>query len=178
MIVLISGATHTGKSTVAHAVMRKYQIPVFSLDLLKMGLIRSKQTDLTPESSVKELTDLLWPITKEIIHTAIENNQSLVIEGCYIPHNLDEHFTIEYLENIKHYCLVFSDDYIRFSKDQIIKFRNIVEKREDTVDFDRIIKENKEYYQAAIDNNQEVIYITKKYDVVKQIFKKLKQSRK
>jgi hypothetical protein len=35
---------------------------------------------LTPTSSDKELTEYLRPIVREIIKTAIENNQNLVIE--------------------------------------------------------------------------------------------------
>ena len=48
-----------------------------------MGLIRSGITDLTPEDD-DELTDYLWPIVREIIKTAVENEQNLIVEGCYI----------------------------------------------------------------------------------------------
>ena len=46
-----------------------------------MGLIRSGNTVLTPEDD-DALTDYLWPIVREIIKTAIENKQNLIVEGC------------------------------------------------------------------------------------------------
>lgn len=39
-----------------------------------MGLIRSGQTDLTPEDD-RALEEYLWPIVREMVKTAIENNQ-------------------------------------------------------------------------------------------------------
>ena len=58
--------------------------PYLSIDHLKMGLIRSGQTDLTPLDE-EQLTPYLWPIVREIIKTAIENKQNLIVEGCYVP---------------------------------------------------------------------------------------------
>ena len=84
MILLIAGASHTGKTALAQKILEKYQYPYLSIDHLKMGLIRSKNTVLTPVSSDKELTEYLWPIVREMIKTAIENKQNLVVEGCYI----------------------------------------------------------------------------------------------
>ena len=49
MIMLISGASHTGKTLLAQRLLQKYQYPYLSIDLLKMGLIRSGSTTLTPE---------------------------------------------------------------------------------------------------------------------------------
>lgn len=43
-----------------------------SIDLLKMGLIRSNHVNLTPEDDT-ELEIALWPIVAEMIKTAIEN---------------------------------------------------------------------------------------------------------
>ena len=84
MIMLISGASHTGKTLLAQRLLQKYQYPYLSIDLLKMGLIRSGSTTLTPEDD-RELEAYLWPILREIIKTAIENRQNLIVEGCYIP---------------------------------------------------------------------------------------------
>ena len=84
MIILITGATHTGKTALVQRLMGKYKIPYFSIDHLKMGLIRSCMTNLTPVDDEK-LTTYLWPIVHEIIRTAMENSQSLIIEDCYIP---------------------------------------------------------------------------------------------
>ena len=39
--------------------------------------------------------------------------EKLIVEGCYIPFDWQKDFTSEYLENIKYYCLIMSEDYIR-----------------------------------------------------------------
>lgn len=72
MIILITGASHTGKTLLAQKLLEKYKFPYFSIDLLKMGLIRSKNTTLTPEDDDK-LQNYLWPIVCKMIKTAIEN---------------------------------------------------------------------------------------------------------
>lgn len=48
MIILITGASHTGKTLLAQKLLEKYKYPYLSIDHLKMGLIRSGQTELTP----------------------------------------------------------------------------------------------------------------------------------
>ena len=85
MIVLITGASHVGKTALAQKLLEKYKFPYLSIDHLKMGLIRSGNTALTPMSDDEELTGYLWPIVREMIKTAIENDQNLIVEGCYIP---------------------------------------------------------------------------------------------
>ena len=84
MIILITGASLTGKTLLAQRMLEEYRIPYVSIDHFKMGLIRSGKTDLTPEDD-EALTDYLWPIVREMIKTAIENRQNLIVEGCYIP---------------------------------------------------------------------------------------------
>ena len=84
MIVLIAGASHTGKTALAQKLLERYGYPYLSLDLLKMGLIRSGYTGLTPMDD-DALTEYLWPVVREMIRTAIENRQNLIVEGCYIP---------------------------------------------------------------------------------------------
>ena len=83
MILLIGGSTHTGKTLAAQRVLEKYSYPYLSIDHLKMGLIRSGICPFFPESPDEELTPFLWGIIKEIVKTAIENGQNLVVEGCY-----------------------------------------------------------------------------------------------
>ena len=84
MILLIAGASHTGKTLLAQRLLEKYHYPYLSIDHLKTGLIRSGNTELTPMDDDK-LTPYLWPIVREMIKTAIENKQNLIVEGCYIP---------------------------------------------------------------------------------------------
>ena len=85
MILFIAGASHTGKTALAQRLLERYQYPYLSIDHLKMGLIRSGHTSLTPMSSDEELTKYLWPIVCEMVKTAVENRQNLIVEGCYIP---------------------------------------------------------------------------------------------
>ena len=102
MIILITGASHTGKTALAQKLLEKYKCPYLSIDHLKMGLIRSGNTELTPLSDDSALTEYLWPIVREMIKTAIENKQNLIVEGCYIPFDWQEDFEAEYLEKIRY----------------------------------------------------------------------------
>ncbi len=111
MIIIISGASHTGKTVLAQRLLEKYKYPYLSLDHLKMGLIRSGNTNLTPEDD-EQLTDYLWPIVREMIKTAIENRQNLIVEGCYIPFDWRKDFDGNDLTDIKFLCLAMTDEYI------------------------------------------------------------------
>ncbi len=128
MIILIAGASHTGKTVLAQKLLEKYKIPYLSMDHLKMGLIRSGQTTLTPMEDDK-LTEYLWPIVREMIKTAIENKQSMVVEGCYIPFDWDMDFEEAYLKEIQYYCLVMSREYIERHFEEIKTHADDIEKR-------------------------------------------------
>ena len=101
MIILITGATHTGKTRLAQQLLESCQYPYFSIDHLKMGWIRSGNTSLTPEDD-NELQEYLWPIVREIIKTVIENNQNLIVEGGYIPFDWRKEFSPQYMSDIKY----------------------------------------------------------------------------
>lgn len=131
MIYLITGATHTGKTRLAQKLLEQRQIPYLSQDHLKMGLIRSGNTRLTPEDPDETLTEYLWPITREIIKTAIENGQKLIIEGCYIPFAWQSDFTEEYLREIRFLCICFSDRYIDAHYADILRHESCIENRQD-----------------------------------------------
>ncbi|MGN0664327.1 MAG: adenylate kinase [Negativibacillus sp.] len=130
MIILISGASHCGKTALAQKLLEKYHFPYLSIDHLKMGLIRSGQTDLTPEDD-EELCVYLWPIVREMIKTAVENRQNLIVEGCYIPFDWEKDFSAEYREQIRFICLVMSDNYIRRHLADIKAHANVIERRVD-----------------------------------------------
>ena len=166
MIILIAGASHTGKTLLAQKLLEKYKYPYLSIDHLKMGLIRSKNTNLTPLSSTEELTDYLWPIVREIIKTAIENKQNLIIEGCYIPFNWKNDFPDRYAENIKFICLVMSESYIRNNFDDIIGYENIIEKRlpDESCSPEFLINENSACMNSAQKHNADIIFIDKVYN--------------
>ena len=118
MVILITGATHTGKTMLAQRMLERYGYPYLSIDHLKMGLIRSGQTDLSVEDD-DALTAYLWPIVREIVKTAIENRQNLIVEGCYIPFDWRKDFDSAYLAHIRFLCLAMTDDYIDVHFDEI-----------------------------------------------------------
>ena len=130
MIIFIAGTTHTGKTALAQKLLEKYKYPYLSIDHLKMGLIRSGYTSLTPEDD-GELTRYLWPVVRDIAKTAIENRQSLIIEGCYIPPDWKKDFSEEYLKDIRYYCLIMSEKYIRNHFEEIKSHADDIEKRID-----------------------------------------------
>lgn len=130
MILLIAGASHTGKTALAQKLLEQHHYPYLSLDHLKMGLIRSGQTALTPEDD-DLLTDYLWPIAREIIKTAIENRQNLIMEGCYIPFDWRADFSPAYLEHIRYLCLIMSEGYIRQNFSAILAHASVIEQRLD-----------------------------------------------
>ena len=125
MIILIAGASHTGKTALAQKLLEKHKYPYLSIDHLKMGLIRSGNTELTPMDD-DDLTEYLWPIIREIIKTAVENKQNLIVEGCYIPFDWEKDFSREYLDSIQYYCLIMSENYVRNNFVDIKKNANIV----------------------------------------------------
>lgn len=149
MVILIAGPSHTGKTALAQTLLERYRYPVFSLDLLKMGLIRSGQTELTPEDD-DALVPYLWGIAAETIKTAIENGQNLIVEGCYIPFDWQSSFEARYLESIAYCCLVMSQDYLARHHADIRRFANIAESRlYDDIDFDELARDNERALAAC-----------------------------
>lgn len=154
MIVLIGGSSHSGKTLLSQKLLDKYKYPYISIDHLKMGLIRSGNTDLTPEDDDK-LTDYLWPIVREIVKTAIENKQNLIIEGCYIPFNWKDSFDEDYAKQIKYICLIMTRKYIEDNFSDIKNYANIIEER---LDDSSCIKED------LIKDNELNLNMCKKYN--------------
>ncbi len=167
MIILITGASHTGKTVLAQKLLEKYKYPYLSIDHLKMGLIRSNNTELTPMSDDSKLTGYLWPIVKEMIKTAIENRQNLIVEGCYIPFDWEKDFEIEYLENIKYSCLVMSKKYIENHYNDITKYASVIESRLNDEDYtiESALKENDLILKLATKHNVNYILIDDEYSI-------------
>lgn len=166
MVYLITGASHAGKTLLAQSLLKKYNYPYLSIDHLKMGLIRSGNTDLTPLSADDKLTDYLWPIVREMVKTAIENKQNLIVEGCYIPLDWQNDFDNEYLDNIKFYCLVMSENYIKNNFDNIKKYASVIENRLcDDCDAQELIQDNARFLNLCQKNNLDFILIDKEYNV-------------
>lgn len=166
MIVLITGASHTGKTALAQRLLEKYNYPYLSIDHLKMGLIRSGCTQFTPEDD-NELTGFLWPIMREMIKTAIENKQNLIIEGCYILFDWSEGFAKEYLEHIKYYCLVMSEDYIKKHFADIKRYANVIESRLDDewCSMENVLEDNAQFLELAQKYGANYVLIDDEYEI-------------
>ena len=166
MILLITGASHVGKTALAQRLLETYQYPYLSIDHLKMGLIRSGNTDLTPMSDDKELTAYLWPIVREMIKTAIENKQNLIVEGCYIPFDWQKDFDAEDLDNIKYYCLVMSEEYIKNHFADIKAYANVIETRiDDDCTIESVLADNAQILTLSQKHNVNYILIEDKYEI-------------
>ena len=167
MIILITGTSHVGKTALAQKLLEKYKYPYLSIDHLKMGLIRSGNTDLTPMSDDEKLTEYLWPIGREIIKTAIENKQNLIVEGCYIPFDWAKDFEKDYLDNIKYCCLIMSENYIKNHFDDIKKYANIIENRLDDewCIMENVLAANSQMLTLAQQHNANYILIDEKYEI-------------
>lgn len=166
MIILIAGASHTGKTVLAQKILEKYKITYLSIDHLKMGLIRSKNTKLTPKDDGK-LVPYLWSIVKEIIKTAIENHQNLVIEGIYIPFDWKKSFENKYLKEIQYYCIVMTKEYIEKHFSDVKKYANTIENRVDDsyCTMQSMIEENNKNLQMCVENDCNYILIDGEYKV-------------
>lgn len=166
VIILLGGASHTGKTLLAQKLLEKYNYPYLSIDHLKMGLIRSGQTDLTPMEDDK-LTAYLWPIVREMVKTAIENGQNLIVEGCYIPFDWKRDFEAEYLGNIRYYCLIMTRQYIQTHFSDIQKHACVIEDRLDDsgLTIESLIAENEDNLNQCIANHCQYILIDQDYEV-------------
>lgn len=163
MIVLLAGSTHTGKTLLAQKLLEKYKYPYLSIDHIKMGLIRSGQIALTPEDDLM-LTAYLWPIIREIIKTAIENKQNLIVEGCYIPFDWRKDFSSRYLAEIKYYCLIMTKNYIESYFSDILKYADVIEERlEDDLSKKYMIAENEKNLDMCKKNGLEYILVDDRY---------------
>ena len=167
MIVIITGASHTGKTALAQHLLEKYKYPYLSIDHLKMGLIRSANTQLTPMSDDADLTAYLWPVVREIIKTAIENKQNLIVEGCYVPFDWAKDFEKEYLDNIRYYCLIMSENYIRNHFDTIKRYASVIENRleDEWCTLESVLVDNAQILELAQKYKVNHILIDDKYEV-------------
>ena len=166
MIILITGASHTGKTLLAQGMLEQYQYPYLSIDHLKMGLIRSGNTELTPLSDDEALTAYFWPIVREMIKTAIENDQNLIVEGCYIPFDWRQDFDERYLPSIRFICLAMTDEYIKSHFDAIKTHESDIESRliENVFSIDGLIAENQRMITGFQDAGEQVILIESDYE--------------
>ena len=170
MVILIAGASHTGKTLLAQKLLERYKYPCLSLDLLKMGLIRSGYTSLTPMDGDR-LTAYLWPVAREMVKTAIENRQNLIVEGCYIPFDWAKDFDQRYRPEIRYICLVMSERYIREHFDSIKAHANVIEDRLDDsrCTVEALLRENRRTLEGCQKAGTKYVLIDDRYDVDEQL---------
>lgn len=166
MIILIAGASHTGKTLLAQRLLEHCHIPYLSIDHLKMGLIRSGNTGLTPMDDDR-LTDYLWPIVREMIKTAVENGQNLVVEGCYIPFDWEKDFDPVYRKHIRYRCLIMSRNYIESHFEDIKNHGNAIERRLDDsgLSKDGLIRDNENALRLCMENGCDYILLDALYSI-------------
>ena len=166
MVILIAGASHTGKTLLAQRLLEQYHYPYLSIDHLKMGLIRSGNTELTPMDDDK-LTDYLWPIVREMVKTAIENGQNLVVEGCYIPFDWQKEFAPEYLRHICYRCLILSEQYVEKHFADIQRYANAIEQRLDDSGLNKedLLRENTQNLRLCREHGCDYILLEEKYEI-------------
>ena len=166
MIILIAGASHTGKTLLAQRLLEHCHIPYLSIDHLKMGLIRSGNTGLTPMDD-DQLTDYLWPIVREMIKTAVENGQNLVVEGCYIPFDWEKDFDPDYRKHIRYRCLIMSRNYIESHFEDIKNHGNAIERRLDDsgLSKDGLIRDNENALRLCMENGCDYILLDALYSI-------------
>ncbi len=165
MVILVGGSTHTGKTNLAQKLMEKYKYPYVSIDHIKMGLIRSGMIECKDDDN--EQTKVLWPVIREMIKTVIENEQNIIIEGCYIPQNWKESFDEDYLEDIKCLYLIMSTEYIEQHFDDIKKYASVIEDRGEDEDctLEELLKYNKYCYEMCKKYDCDYKLISDSYDV-------------
>lgn len=166
MIVLIAGASHSGKTLLAQKLLEKYKFSCLSIDLLKMGLIRSGNTSLTPMDD-PELEAYLWPIVREMVKTAVENHQDLIVEGAYIPFDWEKDFGPEYLKDIRYCCLVMTQKYIERHFDDIKAYASAIETRSNDswCTIDMLLEDNARSYEMCVKHGCNYVLIDDSYDV-------------
>ena len=165
MVIIITGASHVGKTFLAQKMLEKYKYPYLSIDHLKMGLIRSGNIDLTPEDD-DALTEYLWPIIREIIKTATENEQNLIVEGCYIPFDWRNSFGEQYLQSIRFICLAMSDEYIDSHFEEIKSHGSDIETRLDDsyCTAEQLKQDNHQIIDGYQSNGEQITLITESFD--------------
>lgn len=167
MVILVAGGTHTGKTLFAQQLLERYHFPTLSLDHLKMGLIRSGHCPLTPQSDDAEMTGYLWPIAREMVKTAIENKQNLIVEGCYIPFGYASSFPPEYQKDIRYVCLILSEEYINTHYDTIWYHASCIEQRLDDSDLskDLLLEENRHNLAECRRHGLDHVLVEDRYEI-------------
>ena len=132
-----------------------------------MGLIRSKNTELTPMSSDEDLTRYLWPIVREMVKTVIENRQNLIVEGCYISFDWQKDFEMDELVQIQYYCLIMSEDYIKKNFSKMKAYASVIEYRgnDESCTMESVLADNARFLELAQKHRVNYLLIDHDYKI-------------
>lgn len=128
MFYFLMGASHTGKTLMAQRLLERMYVPAFSLDHLKMGLLRAGMLPYSVEDD-EAIERGMWPIVRELCKTVLENRQNLLVEGCYIPFSWRHDFSAAEASEIRAACLVMTESYIRRHFAEVLSHANAIERR-------------------------------------------------
>ena len=100
-----------------------------------------------------------------MVKTVIENRQNLIVEGCYIPFTWYQDFEKEYLGQIKYYCLIMSERYIKNHFASIKEYANCIENRVDdeACTIENILEDNAQFLALAEKYRVDYVLIDDKY---------------
>lgn len=164
MVILIGGSSHTGKTLLAQQLLTKYKIPYTSIDHIKMGLIRGyNNCGFTAIDDDDIISEKMWGVIKGIIDTCIENNQNIILEGCYLSADKVKQIICN---DIIILYIGFSEQYIQSNFDKIIQYENIIERRKYPSEIlkNDFIFQNSELKQKCIKSNLPYFEINFDYD--------------
>lgn len=125
MIFLIAGPSHTGKTALARRLVERYRANCLSIDHLKMGLIRSGYTTLTPHQQRGRIDRL------SVAGGAGDD------ENCHRKRARSDRGGVLHslrLDKIQYRCIVMSEEYICAHYDDIKAYANVAEQRLDDSD--------------------------------------------
>lgn len=102
MLYIIGGVSRSGKSLLAHKILKEKLVPFFPLDGL-VGML----THSAPEHGVRHQNDFVdksektWKFSKELFKYLFKTQESYLVEGdCILPKQVAE-LQIKYSEKIK-----------------------------------------------------------------------------
>jgi len=152
--------------------LEQYNMPYFSIDHLKMGLYRSHPNcGFTPLDDPMYIAKKIWPIVKEMVMTAIENDQNMIVEGCYLFPDMVKEFEGAYLNKIISVFLGFSSQYIKDNfESSIIKHAGSIESRgPEERPISQFVSEHDDFRRRCIDSQVNYFEIIQDYE--KEILK-------
>jgi 2-phosphoglycerate kinase len=175
MVILIGGVSCSGKTLMAQKLLEKYKIPYLSIDHIKMGLIRgNKYCDFKAMDSDDSITEKIWPIIKGIIMTNIENEQNIIIEGCYIPPDHIRDFEPDYLKHIISFYIGFSKSYLEKNFiSGIVEHRSEIEQKnyDDYMNLENFLKMHISQKERCLQHKAKLFEIQDNYDEeIKQVY--------